>query len=266
MKHQCKFCGKICRLQYCSKKCWYQRNGNRKNIICKNCAKCISVSPCGYSDKFCSFKCYLKYRKNSQVLIQTKCKQCKKILICVKNSRSKIFCNHQCANTFTMQHCNKINIKKHAYNMGKKYGRRNALKSQKTMKKSKIGWYNSDVQKINSMRAQKVLYKKYKWLWNNTKFITRDEMLCAKKILIRPKINYNCQYVINGKRIDFYPQKEDKMFQGCFVEFHPQNKFLRPNETSKSYYVSRRKLLNNNGYKDKKLIVIQNLKELENYK
>ena len=144
-------------------------------------------------------------------------------------------------------------------------GRRGGKAAAISNRINHTGWFNSEVQKKNSENAYKILCKKYKWIWYNTKFISRDEMLCAKQILNKPKLGYNCQYLIDGKRIDFYPQKEDKMFQGMFVEYHPINKFLCPEQTIKSYYVTRRKVLDENGYKSKKLIVIQNLKELENY-
>jgi len=48
-----------------------------------------------------------------------------------------------------------------------------------------------------------------------------------------------------------------------FIEFHPLMSFHHPNDTLKFYYNERRKILDNNGYKQNKLYVIQIIEELK---
>ena len=100
--------------------------------------------------------------------------------------------------------------------------------------------------------------------WYNISFHSKIEMQCAKLLLTRPQFGINCQINIGSKYIDFYPQQYDKKLQGIFIEIHPCNTLFEK-RNSISYYNERRKILDDNGFKSKKLIIIQSLKELEKY-
>ena len=142
--------------------------------------------------------------------------------------------------------------------IGRKGGRIGGKAVQKTLKERKLGLYNP----ANFGKGIEVLRKNLHYIWSGVKFLSKQEMECAKIMLSQPIENLNCHIKINSKTIDFYPQSNDKMLQNCFVEYHPLIKFLRPNETAESYYAERRKILDNNGYADKKLVVIHSLKEI----
>jgi len=94
--------------------------------------------------------------------------------------------------------------------------------------------------------------------WYNVKFQSNWEMLCAKKILKKPILGKNYQIKIDKYKFDFYPHENDKMYKNCFVEFHRCSNFIHP-ETKEQYYKKRRKILDKYGFKDKKLIIIENI-------
>lgn len=146
-------------------------------------------------------------------------------------------------------------------------------KGNKTNQKNRTGIYGLTFEqksiigkkggKIGGPKGVETLRKNSKHVWEGVNFRSKQEMECAKIILTKPILGVNCNISIGSKWIDFYPQKDDKMFQGYFVEYHPILNFFYPNETSESYFNSRRKVLDENGYKDVKLILIKNLKELD---
>lgn len=70
----------------------------------------------------------------------------------------------------------------------------------------------------------------------------------------------NCHVVVSGKEIDFF--LEDKKL---FLEYHPCNWYLNP-ETLEEYCQERNKVLQHSKYFDNKLIVVESLEELEEYK
>ena len=132
-----------------------------------------------------------------------------------------------------------------------------------TNKKYKLGFFNPEVQSSGGQASSNILRKNLGYLWKGVKFRSKAEMECAKKLLTKPILGVNCNIKVGTKTIDFYPQKNDKMFIGFFVEYHPILIHFHPKETHKKYYNARRKILNENGYKNKKLIVIKSLNELK---
>ncbi|MCK4359418.1 MAG: hypothetical protein KAW92_11895 [Candidatus Cloacimonetes bacterium] len=89
--------------------------------------------------------------------------------------------------------------------------------------------------------------------YNNEFFPSLQERDCyikLKKLGFKVKHNFE-------KRFDFLIN--DKIV----LEYHPCN-FGLDKRTAKQYYTKRRKLLNEYGYKDLKLVVIKDLKEIEN--
>jgi hypothetical protein len=89
----------------------------------------------------------------------------------------------------------------------------------------------------------------------------QERILCQKLIEIglieKPIEKENIHFRIGRKHIDFFIQ--DKIF----LEFHPQINLGGKQETNEEYYSQRRKLLDENGFKDYPLIIIFNIKEIK---
>jgi len=98
------------------------------------------------------------------------------------------------------------------------------------------------------------------FFWKDVPFLSNQERECAKCILNKPKKGVNCHIRIGRNVIDFYPQQDDKMYQGKLVEFHPYDRKLTPEE----YYQQRKEIINNSKHKGTDLIVIKNLEEIKN--
>ena len=81
-----------------------------------------------------------------------------------------------------------------------------------------------------------------------------------KGVRFMSKLDVNCNFYINGKTIDFFPQIGDKQYVGCFVEYHPWDKH---GLSSEEYYNKRKKVIDNSEYDSVNLIVIENLDELK---
>ena len=160
----------------------------------------------------------------------------------------------------------KIAHQKHpdlASRMGKLGGSKGGKKAAITNKKNGTSIYGITKEqrikngKIGGSRSMEKLRENSPYIWQNVNFMSKAEMKVAQIILNKPILDINCHIKVNGGIIDFYPQKEDKKFQGKFVEYHPRDwNGLTPEE----YYNKRRKLLDENGFKDKELIVIDNQK------
>lgn len=133
-------------------------------------------------------------------------------------------------------------------------------------RKHNIGFFDSKQQskmgKRGGQKTGEILRQNSQYIWKKTKFMSNMEKSCAKIILKEPYEGVNCHIKVGSKIFDFFPNENDSMFINCFVEFHPILKFFRPNETLESYYDDRRKILDNNGFKDKKLIVLTNLEQI----
>ncbi|PIN77159.1 hypothetical protein COV15_02935 [Candidatus Woesearchaeota archaeon CG10_big_fil_rev_8_21_14_0_10_34_12] len=79
--------------------------------------------------------------------------------------------------------------------------------------------------------------------------------LIGSKLIEKPIEKVNTHFRIGKCHIDFFIQNK------IFLEFHPVRKFGRKIETVDDYNNERRKLLDENGFKNHPLIVINNLKE-----
>ena len=146
------------------------------------------------------------------------------------------------------------------------------------MKKHKISaFYNPILKKKFASIAGKITQQRYPGIgkrnlknagkyayWNGIKFASNQELYCAHKLLTIPIVGYNYQIKIGRYTFDFYPQKEDKMFQRQFVEYHNYNLYKIKYDTKKNYYKQRRKELDKYGFKDIKLIIISKLYEIDN--
>jgi hypothetical protein len=93
-------------------------------------------------------------------------------------------------------------------------------------------------------------------------FDSNEERIICKKLveaglIEKPIEKVNIHFRIRKSHIDFFIENQ------VFVEYHPPRKFGRKIETSESYKNERRKLLDEHGFKDNPLIVINNLKEAD---
>lgn len=77
-------------------------------------------------------------------------------------------------------------------------------------------------------------------------------VLC-EKFNIAPVEGVNCHVRVNGGEIDFKP------VENLFVEYHPWD---RNGLSSEQYYNQRRKLLDENGFQDCRLVVVKSLEEM----
>jgi len=130
-------------------------------------------------------------------------------------------------------------------------------------KKNKIGMcYDKKIQSragkiggpIGGQKAMESNRKNKPYIWKGVHFMSKMEMEFAKTILKKPIDGVNCNIKVGTKTVDFFPQKYDKEYQNSFVEFHPWD---RNGLSTKQYHNQRRKVLNENGYKDYPLIVIK---------
>jgi len=127
-----------------------------------------------------------------------------------------------------------------------------------------ITWINSEEgrQQLreNGKRAITTLLENSRYVWEDVGFLSPRERECAKLLLTKPIKGVNCNISVGSKRIDFYPQSDDKLFQGCFVEYHPcPNAFDK--RTPEQYYKDRKQIIENSKYKGTRLILIVSLKE-----
>jgi hypothetical protein len=104
--------------------------------------------------------------------------------------------------------------------------------------------------------------KNFPYEFMDCSFDSNDERIICKKLveiglIERPIEKSNIHFRVNKCHIDFFIQNK------LFLEYHPPVKRGIKSETNESYYLERRKLLDDNGFKDYPLIVISNLKEAD---
>lgn len=84
------------------------------------------------------------------------------------------------------------------------------------------------------------------------------EILVKKGLMSSPQEGKNIHFKIKRSHVDFFIKNK------VFVEFHPPMSYGRKKgETVKSYYKEKRKVLDENGYKDYPLFVIDRLRNIE---
>lgn len=104
--------------------------------------------------------------------------------------------------------------------------------------------------------------KNYPYKFMDCFFDSNEERLICKKliengIIKKPLEKENIHFRIGRFHIDFFIDKK------LFIEFHPPRRFGRKIETEESYYNERRKLLDQNGYKDYPFILIKSIKDFD---
>lgn len=78
-----------------------------------------------------------------------------------------------------------------------------------------------------------------------------------ESLMKKPIEKKNIHFRIGRRHVDFFIENK------IFVEYHPPRKFGKKIETVRSYYNEKRKFLNENGYEDYPLIVIDRLRNIE---
>lgn len=141
-------------------------------------------------------------------------------------------------------------------------------KSHQRQKINKTGFCNSELQKELSKRAYASRIKNSPYVWKNVGFLSKQELECSKILLEneKPIKNINCHVKIGNKIFDF---KINNTFieYHCFDENNKEIKAIYGRSLSYlQYYKKRRKVLDENGYKDDKLIIFKNLKEVKEFK
>jgi hypothetical protein len=109
-------------------------------------------------------------------------------------------------------------------------------------------------------KAIHTLIENSPYIWEGVGFLSKQEMECAKILLTKPIKGVNCHIQIGSKTIDFFPQLEDKIFIGCFVEYHPG---FNEKRTPEEYYEERQMIIEHSEYFGIPLILVTSLYELE---
>ncbi len=115
----------------------------------------------------------------------------------------------------------------------------------------------ADVSRIGALAALRSRRENYPYYINDVPFDSGEERqamrIICKKFNIVPIEGVNCHVGVNGGEIDFRP------IENLFIEYHPwdQNGLTRD-----QYFDKRRKLLDENGFRDCKLVVAESLDEL----
>lgn len=152
----------------------------------------------------------------------------------------------------------------------KKLQSKGGIAAAKKNRRQKTGMFFD--KKIQSRAGSKAIENRIKnapYVWKGIGFLSNEERDCAKLLLTKPILGKNCHIKIGSLTYDFNPQKGDKKYIGAFVEYHHFDKkgieiaIYKRKLTYKQYYNKRRINLDKHGFKDKKLIIIQSLKELE---
>ena len=129
------------------------------------------------------------------------------------------------------------------------------LKGVKTQIKNKIGFFSKKSQHIASKLGFEAMCKNKNIKYFGVLFMSKREceiaMCLYNQYKIKPIKNKSFQIEVDKYFFDFYIEKFD-----CFIEVHEVIKYFNKNETNKSYYKKRRKILDNNNLKIKYLIVI----------
>lgn len=142
-------------------------------------------------------------------------------------------------------------------------GKHHSMETKKKMseaRKNFIKEHPNEAQETGKkagLAALASLRKNSPYYLDNVPFASGEErqamIIICEKFDIVPIEGKNCHVRMNGKEIDFRP------FDNLFVEYHPRDwDDLTPNQ----YYEQRKKLLDENGFQNCKLIVTESLDEL----
>jgi len=112
--------------------------------------------------------------------------------------------------------------------------------------------------KCGAVRKRQTRRNNLPYIYDNITFLSKEEIDCYK-FLKKLKIQFQYGFQIDTKEIDFFINKR------LFWEHHPHIKNFHK-ETTEEYYLKRRRLLDENGYRDYPLIVTTSLNEIDKVK
>jgi hypothetical protein len=113
----------------------------------------------------------------------------------------------------------------------------------------------------NGLKSIKILRENKPYWLDGVPFDSKSEMMLAKYLVENKFIDKliegkNCHVKMGNIEIDF-------LVNGTFYEYHPIIKGLYK-QNANEYYMSRRKILDEAGYKNSKLILLENVKNIAN--
>jgi len=225
---------------FCSQKCHYKsmllKRVNKKCIVCNKCFICKINS----NLKFCSKKCYYlsdMFKKRQKKVNETNRKNDTGFYSISKKRRREITKKGHQTNERNRTGC-----------WDSETGRKGGKAAQKILREKKLGtFYNS---KLNRKHRLDMIKNRRTYKFNNIYFDSNTEREFAMNFHYQHEKlaeSINCQVNVGSKFFDFKSKKYK-----CFIEFHPWDR----HRTYKEYYNWRRKILNENGYEDYNLIVI----------
>lgn len=105
--------------------------------------------------------------------------------------------------------------------------------------------------------------KNYPYEFMGCYFDSNEERIICKKLIERgliekPIEKTNIHFRLGKCHIDFFIKNK------LFIEYHPPRKFGRTIETEENYFLERRRLLDKNGFKDFPLVVVYNMRSIDN--
>lgn len=107
--------------------------------------------------------------------------------------------------------------------------------------------------KIGGLASEKARRENRPYTFGGVHFSNESEKLCCINLVkiygFIPEEEVNCQVKVGSKRFDWKIE-----YIKTFFEYHPWDKTRR---TPEEYYRARRKVLDENGYKDYRLVVIK---------
>lgn len=119
--------------------------------------------------------------------------------------------------------------------------------------------------KLGGPAAEKSRRENSPYRFLDVSFLSGQErqvaMLFNKKLGFIPQNGVNCSFKVNRSIIDF-------KFGDDFIEYHPfhyKNNTDKSGRTFEQYFEARRKILDENGYKNASLIVLKNLEEVKSF-
>ncbi len=105
--------------------------------------------------------------------------------------------------------------------------------------------------------------KNYPYEFMGCYFDSNEERIICKKLIERgliekPIEKTNIHFRLGKCHIDFFIKNK------LFIEYHPPRKFGRTIETEENYFLERRRLLDKNGFKNFPLVVVYNVRNIDN--
>jgi len=265
---------------------------SKMNTFCPTCRRIYHIKPSHLrlSGNCCCLKCRDEYVKENKIgwlsdeskkkIAKTKEKNHDKNYIIstinCKNCNNEIKLEHKIDEQIDRNFCNSNCFGEYNINMqkqkcigwfDKEKSRLRRIKATKTNKKNQTGIFSVESRKKalkNSMKAQlEKRNNRYKGLFFGSKGELATAKFLEKNISdFRLLLGKTFQINVGSRYFDFLVKK-------TFIEFHPGTNWCHDIK-GKEYYDFRRKILDDNGYDDFKLVVLEKIpktkEELEEFR